>query len=272
MKIFITLFAFFLSLVSSGQSTPQETREKKTISVAPAKLDFNLGRGQTSRQTVKISNTTSSPYQFSVELKDWERDSVGKHNYFENHDFKNSCAGWITLDKAFINLKPGESENVIITMTVPDSPEAVTEMKWTMLVFATVAEKKINKSAKVSTEIIRRAGIGVHIYQTPPSITAKEVKMLDFARVSDTIFRISCKNTGGLQVSPAFSVELSGLENESNTVLGPFEFPLFPGQNRVVDFKIPSSLAKGKYLAVALIDVGDDDVPLQAAQAEIEIN
>jgi len=272
MKTLMTLFVFLLPFISFGQSTSIDANEKKTISVAPAKLDFNLGRGQTSRQTVKISNTTQSPYQFSVELKDWERDSFGKHNYFENHDFKQTCANWISLDKAFIDLKPGESENVIITMKIPDSAEAVSEMKWTMLVFATVAEKKISRTDKVNTEIIRRAGIGVHIYQTPPNITTKEVKMLDFARVSDTMFRISCKNTGGLQVTPTFSVELSSLENEVSKVLGPIEYPLFPGQNRVVHIRIPTSLGKGKYLAVALIDVGDDDVPLQAAQAEIEIN
>ena len=45
-----------------------------------------------------------------------------------------------------------------------------------------------------------------------------------------------------------------------------------PGQKRRVDLKIPGDMPKGKYQVVAMVDAGDDDVPLAAAQKEIEIH
>ena len=66
-----------------------------------------------------------------------------------------------------------------------------------------------------------------------------------------------------------FSIELSSAETGAKTALGPKLIPLFPQQDRYVDFTLPADLAKGKYTALAVIDAEDDDVPVEASQKEI---
>ncbi|MBS1690494.1 MAG: hypothetical protein JSS96_17310 [Bacteroidetes bacterium] len=68
-----------------------------------------------------------------------------------------------------------------------------------------------------------------------------------------------------------YSIELSSEATGEKTIIGPKEALLLPGQKRFVDLQIPKTLPKGKYTAVALIDPNDDEVPLEAAQKEIEI-
>jgi hypothetical protein len=48
-------------------------------------------------------------------------------------------------------------------------------------------------------------------------------------------------------------------------------FKILPDQVRNIDFIIPDTVPKGKYTAVAMIDANDDEVPLEAAQLEIEL-
>ena len=50
------------------------------------------------------------------------------------------------------------------------------------------------------------------------------------------------------------------------------DVPLFPEQIRLLQFKLPKgSFPVGKYTLVALADALDDDVPLEAAQLEVEL-
>jgi hypothetical protein len=257
------------------ETLPDGKPRRKSVVVFPAKLAFTLDRGGSASQTITVQNTTNSKFQLEMIINDWTRDTVGNHIYTAPGTNKQSCARWITFDKPFIELSPGQSTNVTVTMKVPDSAEAVAEMKWTMLIMKTVSEKKAAPTdAKYGTMVVQNIGLGVHITQTPPSVTAKEVKMVSFGEVpweGKNTYRIACKNVGAVQMFGKFSLELSDNETGAKTALEPKTVPLFPQQDRYVDFTLPSTLKKGKYTAIALIDAGDDDVPIEAAQTEIII-
>ena len=143
-----------------------------------------------------------------------------------------------------------------------------------MLVVKSAQDKYVPTGAmpKTSAQIEKNMGVGVHIYQAPLSVTTKELKMISFGPLATrkNTFRVVCKNLGALQIYGKFSLELSSATGEK-TSLESQTVPMFPQQNRYVDFVVPATLPKGKYTAVALIDAGDDDVPVEAAQKEITI-
>ena len=278
----ILLFAVLSSFVtlSYAQKAPAPAKDStpigkpKSVTIYPARLVFNLDRGGTRSEAITVSNTTASKFQLALEFQDWTRDTLGNHIYTPAGASKQSCAGWVTFDKPFLEMEPGQTTTVTVTMKVPDTEEAIAEMKWTMLVFSAVSEKKApTKGAIFEAKVASKYGIGVHVYQTPPNVTNKEVKMLSFNELpgSKNTYRIACKNVGGTQLTGKFSIELSDTQTGAKTALEPKSIPLFPQQSRYVDFSLPANLPKGKYTAIALIDASDDDVPIEAAQREIEV-
>jgi len=250
--------------------------QKSAISIGPATLYFTTDKGQTSTQTVYITNKLNRPFSFSIELIDWTLDSAGEDLFYEAGTLHNSCAKWITLDKTFVEIPANSKEAINVKLHLPDSADAVKEIKWTMLHIVTSGEKKApKKSGSVELALTKSLAVGVRIYQVPPASVSlvKEVKMRSFKALSDSnnTYRIESENMGAMLLRCHYSIELSSESTGEKITVGPKEALLLPGQKRFVDLVMPKSLAKGKYTAVALIDPNDDDVPLEAAQTEIEI-
>src|SRR5690606_37441542 len=150
----------------------------QNLGVHPTTLNFNLATSQSEAQVINVSNGSGKKVQFKLYLNDWERDSLGGHMYYEANTHPRSCANWITLDKNFLELEPGQASQVTVKMQVPDDVKDP-EMKWSMLFIETVEEQNNanNKQAQATVRNLLR--IGIHIYETPPSVTDKAVKVFD---------------------------------------------------------------------------------------------
>lgn len=250
----------------------------KSIAVIPATVSFNLEAGQTGTQKIKVTNNLSEKKTFRLSLMDWDRDTTGGHVKMKAGTYSHSCANWVTLNKTGFSLEPGQTEEVSIQLHIPDSANAVAEMKWTMLNCTTVEEKAFGPMApnKMRAGLQQQMEFGIHIYQTPPNITNRSVKLISFSKIPEKPghYKVVCQNTGATQLEAKCYIELSALAAKSGDdkkiKVGPKKFPLFPGQRRVVDLELPEGLAKGKYTAIAAVD-GGSDVPLEAAQGVIEV-
>jgi hypothetical protein len=142
-----------------------------------------------------------------------------------------------------------------------------------MLFVETTQEKQIKDTSGLTTTIANKFRVGIHVYQTPPKATKKEVKLLDF-KILETEkkkLRIICQNQGEVQLQCASQLEISAPDGTKPIRLTPKEFPLFPSQIRYIDYELPADLPPGKYMLTAVLDAGAD-VPLEASQLEIEIN
>jgi hypothetical protein len=279
MKFTSFLLAALLNTAAQAQNAPDSTAKQpvnttkqKGLTVFPARIVFNVDKGGTASKTINVSNYTEKTYQLSIEFRDWIRDTVGKHIYTSKGNSPQSCASWLRFDKSLLELKPGENTDLIVTLDVPDEDSAVEEMKWTMLVVRTVSEKRPpSLGAKVQTNIETIFGIGVHVLQTPPNIRNKELKMLSFSELpgDGRSYRVTCKNIGGVEINARFSIELASAETGFKRTLEPQPIPMFPRQNRYVDFVLPADIPKGTYTAIALVDAEDDNVPIEAAEKQI---
>lgn len=243
------------------------------ILIKPAKIDFTVDRGQTATQTLFLQNSLNKTMQFKVYLNDWLRDSSGGHKYMSPGTNEFSCARWVKLDQEFVQLAPGESRNIVVTITLPDSAEASAKMRWAMVFVETAQENAApaaNKNMQTTINQIMR--MGIHIYQTPPGITTKDMRMLSFENVNNNVlkYKVACQNTGTVQIECKSYLEVLNLATGAKTKIDNPVFPMFPGQKRFINFDLPASLQKGKYILIAAVDAGED-VPLEAAQKTIEI-
>jgi len=273
----IVQFIIVLLLISTTSTSQvilnNDLTPTGTISVQPMKNNFALKAGESQEVKIFISNKMGSKLQFNVYLGDWSRDTLGSHVYNVPGSQTHSCADWITFDKKFVEVDSGAIGIVTVKLQVPETAEAVAEMKWAMLFIENIRESKAPTETKLMrTEIIPSTRFGLHIYQTPPLVIKKEIKLTAFSALAsrDGVFRIICENTGQMQLNCKSYIELSSLEDGKKITCNPIEVPLFPGQIRYVDFSLPDGTKKGRYTLVGIVDPGDE-MDIEAAQLIINV-
>jgi hypothetical protein len=262
----LKLLIIFLVLVACDGALAQN------LGIHPTTLEFRLNKGQTESQAIHLSNGSEKKVQFKLYLNDWLRDSVGGHAYYRADTLQQSCSRWVTMDKSFVELDPGKSADVTVKLTLPDSAIAINEMKWSMLFIETVEEQNAAAAKGAQAAVRNLLRMGVHIYQTPPNVTEKLVKVFDVTKVPGeaNAYQILCQNIGKVMIECSSYIELASLTDGKKVKLNPIEYPLFPNQKRFVKFNLPKDLPKGKYSALAVVDAGED-VSLEAVESTIEI-
>lgn len=244
----------------------------QNLGVYPTALSYSLSKGNSESQVVNITNGSDKKMQFKLYLNDWIRDSIGGHEYYEPNTHPRSCSRWLTLNKNFVELEPGKSAQITIKLTVPDSAGAADEMKWSMLFVETIEENTAQNSKNATAAVQNLLRIGIHIYQTPPSLTDKQIKAFDIKPVagSDKKYQLLCQNTGNVMLQCKSYLELASMADGQKIKLDPIDFPMFPLQRRYVLFELPANIQKGKYSALAVLD-GGEDISLEAVESVIEV-
>ena len=243
----------------------------QNLGVYPTALAFSLSKGTSESQVVNITNGSDKKMQFRLYLNDWIRDTVGGHEYYEPNTISRSCSRWVTLNKNFIELEPGKSTQITIKLTIPDSANT-DEMKWSMLFVETVEENTAQASKNATAAVQNLLRIGIHIYQTPPSLTDKQIKAFDLKPMpgQEKKYQLICQNTGNVMIQCKSYLELASVVDGQKIKLDPIDFPMFPQQKRYVTFELPANIQKGKYSALAVLD-GGEDISLEAVEGTIEV-
>ncbi len=269
MKKYILIGSIILfNLHLNGQQKP----EQSGIEVKPVTVDFTATPGTSSTKKIFVTNKMSEKTQFTAYLSDWRRDTTGSHVFSEPGNDPRSCASRVSIDKTFFELEPGQRQEINLTVSEPSDSNHHTQMSWCMFFIETVKEKKLGNTTGFKTTIANHYRVGIHIYQTPPDVTEKEIRLLKVSSLpgAENRYRLICQNTGGTQLQCSGYIELFSLQDGSKMRLPSQEFPLFPEQVRYIDFTLPEQLAKGKYTLTGIIDAGND-VALEAGQLTIEI-
>lgn len=246
------------------------------LEVKPVRIDFSLTPGRSAVQPIYITNKFPEKMVFKARFSDWVRDTVGGHQYLEPGTIPRSCAQWMSFENNSVEIEPGKTKEILVKMQLPPDDSTVETMHWALVFIESVKENRILKptdSSRTTMNTIFR--VGIHILQTPPNLQSeKQIEMVSFQSMPEQKgrYRIACKNTGETQLECKTYLELSSLDNGQKTTVGPVMFPIFPDQDRFIDFDLPQDLAKGKYSILAVIDANEDEVPLQASEAVIEVN
>jgi len=245
------------------------------VGIQPATLDFHLSPGRTEAQVVKITNLSSQKMVFQLSLADWLRDSTGAHQYFRADTLPHSCASWVKLEKNSIEILPGRSEDILIRLQGPSDAQAFQQMKWAMLFLQSAPEQDntAHKNKETETKIQQLLRVGIHIYQTPPSVTnsgAARAVALREAPDEKNAYDFSMINTGGTMLQCKVHLELTSIETGREIRSDIIEFPVFPEGKRVIRLKIPAATSSGKYSALAVLDIGEES-SLEAIEKNIEV-
>ncbi|MBN9380099.1 MAG: hypothetical protein J0H74_05010 [Chitinophagaceae bacterium] len=244
------------------------------VAIQPSILDFHLAPGNTVSQVVHISNLSDQQMGFRAYLADWLRDSTGVHQYFRPDTLSHSCAGWVSLDKDFIEVPPGGSRDLVVKLQPPSDLRSFQQMKWAMLFLQSGVEQDSASAhgKDFNTHIRQLLRVGVHIYQTPPTLTHYSARALALKEVpgEKNAYDLYMENTGETMLQCKVHLELTNIETGKEFRSEKVEFPVFPEGTRKVRLMVPVNTPRGRYSALAILDIGEG-IPLEAVEKKIEV-
>ena len=276
-------FAFFPNYGLDGnnpQNQKDEDKYNKGITVSPAHLEYSVDVGQSKTQKIKISNFSDKVRKFKVEYNDFDMGKNGKSSFLEAGESKYSLAKYLNIAPSFVELKPGTSATVSVTVEVPSDEEDLTST-WGVIMIQQVEEKKSldpgNKTGNtVAFGITPTIAFGVWIYQNPSNVEISGVEIRKYVYETDDdsgerLLFLNIENTGdGISRCKTY-IEMTNLGTGEQKTLGGKTITVLPGYKRDLIFKIPDDLPKGKYSTIGVVDYGSD-TELVAAEMEITVN
>ncbi|MEI6594664.1 MAG: hypothetical protein WCO28_03810 [Bacteroidota bacterium] len=284
MKTFIQLFIITLflgvsSLTAFSQTAiPFDSALKDVgVAVSPSHLNFNVKPGESKTIEVKVTNETKSKRSFKVTLKDFDMDKSGASSFMSAGTGEHSLSTWLNISPTFMELQPGASQKIRVTLTLPDS-EGTNRAAWCAMMVEEAKERQKLETdpndQKIAFGITPSTAFGIWIYQNPPNVAVKKVEIVNFAlqklNNKPRNIELTLVNKGdGISFCTTY-VELTNTNTGKTQRLLVKRFTLLPGYTRNYLFSLPEKLDKGKYSAVGVLDYGSKD-EVQAAELEFKV-
>jgi len=249
------------------------TSNGQDISISPVVMRLSGKPGEIINRVIYISNTGKSTYEFQVNMKDWKRDSLGNKLYSDPGTLLHSNANWVSFPETDFKLLPAEKKEFPIYIQIPEKIDP--SMSTNSMLFITQInpfEKSTNHKAlgiKVSYEF------GVQLLYSPEKADVGTILYKNLEHVIDSVtktslVKISIQNTGTVHKNGVINVELTNKQTGEEIKLDPLSFAILPLDFQYIYFKIPTALATGEYLLIALLDAGKD-TELKVAEKNIHV-
>ncbi len=281
---FKTLFLSLGLLVFSNgftQDNPEKGNEDyKTegVSVSPAHFHLNLKPREIKTYEITLKNDTKTEKKFKVNTYDFNMNGKGKSSFLPAGSGNYSLSEWLNVSPSFIEVKPNEQKVVKFTVSIPTDGTG-NRAGWSIIMIEqeeprNSLEPPKKSDATVALGVVPTFAFGVFVYQNPPTVSDNSVEITNFTLVErDTLkfISIEARNTGdGIAYCTSY-IDLTNLITGEQQRLLVKRFTIVPELTRDFTFKIPSSLKKGKYLAVGVLDFeGSEEI--QVAKMEFDKN
>jgi P pilus assembly chaperone PapD len=235
------------------------------------KTEMVLAPGDPTQRTgvVTVRNDGAQRAQATLSIEDWDRSEDGGNRFFAAGTMPQSCASSLKVFPLALNLAPGESQAVRITMD--SSSVASSRECWSVV----LVETTIPETNATGRTLLYRLRTGVKVYALPRSLTV-DGQVADVSLHSATVagdqakdtVEVAFQNTGTKHVVARGKVEI---RRPDNTTVAVVDLPLayaLPGSTMRVRASLPA-LSGGRYVLLAVMDYGGAEIA--AAQLEHEV-
>jgi len=258
-------------------------RASAQLLVDPLELTLVTSGANRVSGTFSLANTSDKPVQATITRQDWDRVENGDNRFLPAGTSGKSCGEMLTVSPLSIRVEPHASR--IIRLGVQNAASLSKEC-WDIFFVEEVPQRAAVRGN--SLQYIFRTG--VKVYLAPPGLTrdgAVEGMAVEDVAVSvpdsakkgklasvtptPTKKQISVRfhNTGGTHLLGKGRLEFRRLDNSLALQVPIPEFPTLPGATRKVMVDVPSGLAAGDYVVLALIDFGGAE--LVAGQIDFQV-
>ena len=90
------------------------------IGLQPTTVEISVQPGDRQRQVINLGNVhQEDTISLTLGLADWALDEAGQIQLTPPGDSDTSAANWVRFSPAFVTLRPGETEQIIVDMAAP---------------------------------------------------------------------------------------------------------------------------------------------------------
>jgi hypothetical protein len=271
--------SFGLGQAQYPEEDPDAEKYNKGVTVSPSHVNFEVDMGKISTQKIKVTNYTSEMRSFKVEYNDFDMDKEGKSSFLEAGSTEHSLSKYLNISPTFLEIEPGKSADVTLTVQLPNSPEA-NIATWGVLIIEEAKERQALDPGKdggttVAFGITPVLAFGIWLYQNPPNVEVNSIEITNFSFndvlvKNKEIFFLELQNTGdGISFCNAY-IELTSLDTGEQYNLGGKKYTILPSYTRTFTFELSDDIPSGKYSAVGVVDYYSNN-EIVAAEMEVTI-
>lgn len=229
-----------------------------------------VGAGRVSA-SFSLMNASDAPVQATITRQDWNRVEDGDNRFLPAGSTGTSCGAMLSASPLSIRIEPHTAR--IIRLGVQNA-SALSKECWDIFFVEEVPQRASVKGN--SLQYIFRTGVKVYVappglardgavesmgvedVAVTPAASTTPAKLSVSAAPAATKRQISIRfhNTGSMHLLAKGRLEFRRLDNTLAMLVPIDEFPTLPGSTRKVMVDVPSGLAPGDYVVLALIDFG----------------
>ena len=227
------------------------------ISVEDLELRFVSASASQAASThsFRVNNSGDAPVQATISLADWDRSDTGQNRYFAAGSQSTSCAARLGVFPMVLRIEAHASEDVRVSLK-----DAAAESCHSILFVETPPPPATARGASLTY----RLRYGVKVYVEPDSplvgeiVSSALVASAPGSARADSL-EIIYRNPGNRQSLTSGEIQVRRPDDSVAARIPIGEFPVLPGASRRLRLPLPT-LAAGRYIVLALLDFGGDDV------------
>ena len=238
-----TLVALPCLLYSSGVS----------ISVSPIRVEHLVKPGEKGTDMISVTNDGTDPTRIKVSIEDWKLTKEGNPAFMKVGGNPYSCAEWIRINPVDFRIAPGQTREVRYTVTVPSE---VQEGGYRgAIIFETVPDVTPGEKMK---RVLLKGRIVTIVYEVVgnPPVLGHAAGLKAEPKKQGVDFVLTLQNTGKVHYRTKGTLTVKDAADQKAFEVEIPDAPVLPDSNREIRITYDKSIPKGKYSALAVVDIG----------------
>jgi hypothetical protein len=242
-------------------AAPRLFAAQGSLSVAPAVVMLSGQAGQTTTQTLALTNNTSAPMTFEMMAQDAiVRD--GKRVFSDAGAIRGSIAATATFSQKRVTIAPGDTAHVSVTVTIPPEPQSRAIVALFHGVDRLERADGMKMTASVGTLLTFTLSDRIALDAAPLSVAPPTAS-------SNLAVAQQCENRGS---EPFVAKGVLAIVDRGGRLVGKTALPphrLLPGERYDVKAEYGGELAQGRYRALLTYDLGTPQPVTSTAEFDV---
>jgi len=259
-----------------AQLLDPEDLGETTAKVSPSLVQSNADEGNIQSREVMITNNTPDSQKYHVRYQDFELTPDGRTTFLEAGSCEQSLSDYIRIEPDEIELDPGETAGIQLTVSVPEGKE-FNNAAWGVVMIEQAGEQPDTGTDPIMETgekgLVSTLAYSVWVYQNPPKAENRHVDITNFIvgnKSKNKGFYLKVKNKGdGISVCKAY-VEITNLATGEQILVEGKHYTILPGTRQTLLFELDEDLPKGNYNAVGVLDYSNQE--MVATELEFKID
>jgi P pilus assembly chaperone PapD len=228
-----------------------------SISVSPIRVEHLVKQGEKGTDTISVTNDGTAPTRLKVSIEDWALTRDGNPMFMKAGSNPYSCAEWIRINPVDFRVDPGQTREVRYTVTVP---EGIEDGGYRVaILFETVPDVTPGEKAK---RVYLKGRIATTVYEVvgKPIPQGHANSLKTDLKKEGTDFILALQNTGKVHFRTKGSITVKDSNGSKAFEVELPDVPVLPESERDIKVTYDKSIPKGKYTAIAVVDIGKKEL------------